>query len=127
MENYYYFDYEVYPSTNATKPEKKDRYYHVPSEDKTYIQKYVDGKLSSNMEVIASKTTLSEFMDLRKHKMNISSFANVTKIKHNTPLKRFLYKKNGNYYCKKSVDDSFVFNDNLLSEEEYKYIIRMGE
>ena len=121
----YYFEYVR--KNSGGKENRIARYSFNMLERTIYSQRYVDGKLLDHKEVVQSDVVLKDFKDYRNNKMNLSSFANVTKIKGDKPLKRILYKKNGKYYCKESDEKSFEFDDKMLEDGEKNYILEMGE
>lgn len=121
----YYFEYVR--KNSEGKENRIARYSFNMLERTIYAQQYVDGKLLDHKSVVQSDVVLKDFKDYRNNKVNLSSFANVTKIKGDKPLKRILHKKDGKLYCKESDEKSFEFNDKMLNEDEKKYIMEMGE
>lgn len=121
----YYFDYI---RINSAGKENRISRYIFDSEKKQILnQLYVKGNLLEHREVLQSDVSLKDFKEYRINKVRISSLADVTKIKGNEPLKRIMYEKGGKYYCKKSDEDAFQFDDQLLNNREKQYIIIMGE
>lgn len=120
-----YFDYIRKDSKGKEK--KISRYVFDSDKKEIFNQLYVDGNLIDYQQPVQSNATIKDFKDYRTNKVRISSLADVTKIKGKEPLKRIMYEKGGKYFCKKSDEDAFQFDDQLLNNKEKQYIIIMGE
>lgn len=121
----YFFDYI---RKNGTDKESKiSRFYFDLMQRTIYRRNYKDNVLSDEEQVMESDVTLRDFKHYRSNKVNLSSLANVTKIKGDKPLKRNLFKKDGKIFCKESDDKAFEYEDSLLEEKEKNYTIIMGE
>jgi len=127
MKQKLYFDYHRIKNTDSKNPKLIARYTLDLEDKKIYKQTpNSDGRLSENNEPVQSNAGTKELTALRES-LDVGSFANVTKIKSNVPLKRFLTNKKGKFFCDESVDKAFEFQDELLNEKEKEYTLLVGE
>lgn len=127
MKKYLYFDYNRIKNTDSKRPTLIAR-YTLDLEDKKIYKQSVnsDGRLSEDKEVERTNAGTKELIAFRES-LDVGSFANVSKIKSNAPLKRFLTNKKGKFFCDESVDKAFEFQDELLNEKEKEYTLLVGE